>query len=114
MVIAVCSFALDLSDGRVGTCIGSAGPTPIRAREAEAFADRLVRVSRYRDGRSAPQIRNRGTIGGTSALVPAGDALPPLYASGAESSSLGARRAARAGRGLHHRSRNATRWRRTS
>ena len=26
------------ADGRVGTCIGSAGPTPIRAREAEAFA----------------------------------------------------------------------------
>jgi CO/xanthine dehydrogenase FAD-binding subunit len=38
MVIAVCSFALDVSDGRVGTCIGSAGPTPIRARDAEAFA----------------------------------------------------------------------------
>jgi len=38
MVIAVCSFAVDVSDGRVGTCIGSAGPTPIRAREAEAFA----------------------------------------------------------------------------
>jgi CO/xanthine dehydrogenase FAD-binding subunit len=41
MVIAVCSFALDVSDGRVGTCIGSAGPTPIRAREAEAFAQGL-------------------------------------------------------------------------
>lgn len=41
MVIAVCSFALDVSDGRVGTCIGSAGPTPIRAREAEAFAEGL-------------------------------------------------------------------------
>ncbi|MBE2320692.1 FAD binding domain-containing protein [Solirubrobacter sp. CPCC 204708] len=38
MVIAVCSFAVDVSEGRVGTCIGSAGPTPIRAREAEAFA----------------------------------------------------------------------------
>ena len=38
MVIAVCSFAVDVSDGRVGTCIGSAGPTPIRALEAEAFA----------------------------------------------------------------------------
>jgi CO/xanthine dehydrogenase FAD-binding subunit len=38
MVIAVCSFALDVSDGRVGTCIGSAGPTPLRAPEAEAFA----------------------------------------------------------------------------
>jgi CO/xanthine dehydrogenase FAD-binding subunit len=38
MVIAVCSFALDLSEGRVGTCIGSAGPTPIRALAAEEFA----------------------------------------------------------------------------
>jgi CO/xanthine dehydrogenase FAD-binding subunit len=41
MVIAVCSFALDVSGGRVGTCIGSAGPTPIRARKAEAFAEAL-------------------------------------------------------------------------
>ena len=40
MVIAVCSFAL-AADGRVGTCIGSAGPTPVRAREAEAFASGL-------------------------------------------------------------------------
>jgi CO/xanthine dehydrogenase FAD-binding subunit len=40
MVIAVCSFALslDLDARTVGTCIGSAGPTPIRATEAEAFA----------------------------------------------------------------------------
>jgi len=45
MVIAVCSFAVDVSDGRVGTCIGSAGPTPIRALEAEAFAGGLDRLS---------------------------------------------------------------------
>jgi CO/xanthine dehydrogenase FAD-binding subunit len=40
MVIAVCSFALaiDPEARRVGTCIGSAGPTPIVATEAEAFA----------------------------------------------------------------------------
>jgi CO/xanthine dehydrogenase FAD-binding subunit len=38
MVIAVCSFAVALEDGRVGTCIGSAAPTPVRAREAEEFA----------------------------------------------------------------------------
>jgi CO/xanthine dehydrogenase FAD-binding subunit len=31
----VCSFALDLGTGR--TCIGSAGPRPLRAHEAEAF-----------------------------------------------------------------------------
>jgi CO/xanthine dehydrogenase FAD-binding subunit len=39
MVIAVCSFglALDLAARRVGTGIGSAGPTPLRAREAEDY-----------------------------------------------------------------------------
>jgi CO/xanthine dehydrogenase FAD-binding subunit len=39
MVIAVCSFALvlDPERGRVGTGIGSAGPTPLRAEEAERF-----------------------------------------------------------------------------
>jgi CO/xanthine dehydrogenase FAD-binding subunit len=39
MVIALCSFALvlDPEHGRVGTGIGSAGPTPLRAREAERF-----------------------------------------------------------------------------
>ncbi|MEA2312931.1 MAG: hypothetical protein QOE28_2899 [Solirubrobacteraceae bacterium] len=40
MVIAVCSFALALDPEarRVGACIGSAGPTPLHAAEAEAFA----------------------------------------------------------------------------
>ncbi|POM24700.1 Caffeine dehydrogenase subunit beta [Actinomadura rubteroloni] len=39
MVIAVCSFAvaLDPARRRAGTGIGSAGPTPLRAREAEDF-----------------------------------------------------------------------------
>ncbi|HET7338931.1 MAG TPA: FAD binding domain-containing protein [Candidatus Dormibacteraeota bacterium] len=39
MVIAVCSFALalDFARRRVGTGIGSAGPTPLRASDAEAF-----------------------------------------------------------------------------
>ncbi|HEY7077973.1 MAG TPA: FAD binding domain-containing protein, partial [Solirubrobacteraceae bacterium] len=37
MVIAVCSLGLRVSGGRVAACIGSAGPTPIRAREAEEF-----------------------------------------------------------------------------
>lgn len=42
MVIAVCSFAVELDPAslRVGTGIGSAGPTPLRALEAEAFAAR--------------------------------------------------------------------------
>src|SRR3954469_930878 len=38
MVIAVCSFALELGERRVVTCIGSAAPTPRRAVAAEAFA----------------------------------------------------------------------------
>jgi CO/xanthine dehydrogenase FAD-binding subunit len=40
MVIAVCSFAvtLDVAGKGVGTGIGSAGPTPLRALEAEQFA----------------------------------------------------------------------------
>ena len=39
MVIAVCSLGLALRPERrlVGACIGSAGPTPIRARDAEEF-----------------------------------------------------------------------------
>ena len=39
MVIAVCSLALELDPDRrrVGTGIGSAAPTPVRARDAEAF-----------------------------------------------------------------------------
>jgi CO/xanthine dehydrogenase FAD-binding subunit len=39
MVIAVCSLALALhpSERRVAACVGSAGPTPIRALDAEAF-----------------------------------------------------------------------------
>ena len=44
MVIAVCSFALEIDPGTrsVGTCIGSAAPTPRRAREAEAFVERAL------------------------------------------------------------------------
>ena len=39
MVIAVCSFAiaLDVQRKRVGTGIGSAGPTPLQATDADAF-----------------------------------------------------------------------------
>jgi len=41
MVIAVCSFAVAVDEGRrhIGTGIGSAGPTPLRAVEAEEFID---------------------------------------------------------------------------
>jgi CO/xanthine dehydrogenase FAD-binding subunit len=42
MVIAVCSFAVALhpGEGRVGTGIGSAAPTPLRATAAEEFLAR--------------------------------------------------------------------------
>jgi CO/xanthine dehydrogenase FAD-binding subunit len=53
MVIAACSFALaiDPVGRRVGTGIGSAGPTPLAAREAETF---LEGVLDERDGWEAP------------------------------------------------------------
>jgi CO/xanthine dehydrogenase FAD-binding subunit len=44
MVIAACSFALSLDPvaRRVGTGIGSAGPTPLAAPEAEAFLEGVL------------------------------------------------------------------------
>jgi CO/xanthine dehydrogenase FAD-binding subunit len=41
MVIAVCAFGLALHPERrkVGTCLGSAAPTPVRASEAEEFVE---------------------------------------------------------------------------
>jgi CO/xanthine dehydrogenase FAD-binding subunit len=44
MVIAVCSFAVALHprSRRVGTCLGSAAPTPVRASEAEAFIEGVL------------------------------------------------------------------------
>ncbi len=53
MVIAVCSFALALRDGGVGTCIGSAGPTPLRAHEAEAFVAELSAAEPLPDAAAA-------------------------------------------------------------
>ncbi len=41
MVIAVCSFAVDIDpvNRRIGTGIGSAGPTPLKAAESERFIE---------------------------------------------------------------------------
>jgi CO/xanthine dehydrogenase FAD-binding subunit len=75
MVIAVCSFALELREWSVGTCIGSAAPTPVRAPEAEAFArdaldwdgasavgeDVLVRFGELVAGAASPIDDVRGT-----------------------------------------------------
>src|SRR5215216_6433278 len=44
MVIAVCAFGLALhpEQRRVGTCVGSAAPTPVRAAEAEGFIEGIL------------------------------------------------------------------------
>jgi CO/xanthine dehydrogenase FAD-binding subunit len=57
MVIAVCSFALamDPAARAVGTGIGSAGPTPLRAAEAERFlADELDAAGLWESGGEVP------------------------------------------------------------
>src|ERR687896_572155 len=59
MVIAVCSFALDLDTQArtVGTCIGSAAPTPVRALEAEELA--AQQLDWDGDGDLDPQLAQR-------------------------------------------------------
>jgi CO/xanthine dehydrogenase FAD-binding subunit len=44
MVIAVCAFGLALhpEEKRVGACVGSAAPTPVRARYAEGFIEGVL------------------------------------------------------------------------
>jgi CO/xanthine dehydrogenase FAD-binding subunit len=68
------------------------------ARAIEELGDRLPGLALASRTVGSPQIRNRGTIGGNlGTSSPAGDALPPLYASGAEvelASVRGARRLA--------------------
>jgi CO/xanthine dehydrogenase FAD-binding subunit len=57
MVIAACSFALSLDPvaRRVGTGIGSAGPTPLVAAEAEAFLEGVLEeAGAWEDGRPLP------------------------------------------------------------
>jgi len=55
MVIAVCAFGLALHPGRgrVGVCIGSAGPTPIRAEKAERFVQGVIEEGGLWESRSA-------------------------------------------------------------
>ena len=70
----------DADDGwlRIG-----AGVTYTRA--IEELGDRLPGLAMASRTVGSPQIRNRGTIGGNlGSSSPAGDALPPLYASFAE------------------------------
>ena len=73
----------------------SARASPTRARSASS-ATTLPGLAAASRTVGSPQIRNRGTIGGNlGSSSPAGDALPPLYASGAEielASTRGTRR----------------------
>jgi CO/xanthine dehydrogenase FAD-binding subunit len=67
-------------DGRLRV---GAGVTYTRA--IEELEDRLPGLAIASRTVGSPQIRNRGTIGGNlGSSSPAGDALPPLYASDAE------------------------------
>ena len=63
MVIALCSFALALDPpgGRVGTGIGSAGPVPLRASEAEEFLSGHLAESGSWESRAplAPSVLER-------------------------------------------------------
>ena len=65
-------------------------------RTIEELGDRLPGLAIASRTVGSPQIRNRGTIGGNlGSSSPAGDALPPLYASDAEvevASTRGTRR----------------------
>jgi CO/xanthine dehydrogenase FAD-binding subunit len=53
MVIAVCAFGLALHprQRKVGTCVGSAAPTPVRAAEAEGFIEGVLEEQGLWDSR---------------------------------------------------------------
>jgi len=72
MVIAVCSFGLALwpEQRRVAACIGSAGPTPLVATEAEAFvADALAEHDHWASGAPLPDavVQRFGALVGAAA-----------------------------------------------
>ena len=73
MVIAVCSFSVALHPGpgtvgTVGTGIGSAGPTPLRAAEAEDFAAaELAGRWQSREPLLEPVLRRFGELVGSAA-----------------------------------------------
>ena len=56
MAIAACSFALSIDPiaRRVGTGIGSAGPTPLVAPDAEAFLEGLLEETGWEGGSALP------------------------------------------------------------
>ena len=102
MVIAVCSFALELDPERrrVGTCIGSAAPTPVRAADAETFVGGGAGLGRRGRARRARRgaLRRAGRAGGQpDRRRPRQRRLPPPRAVGAgpPHADLGLERAVR-------------------
>lgn len=72
MIISICSFAIALDPPRraVGTCIGSAGPTPLRAHEAEEWLGGALAEAGSWDTRAplpAPLLAHFGTLAGAAA-----------------------------------------------
>jgi CO/xanthine dehydrogenase FAD-binding subunit len=70
MVISVCGFALSLHPPRqlVGTCIGSAGPTVLRAPEAEQFLqDELAGLWESRDDLADAVVARFGALASRAA-----------------------------------------------
>jgi CO/xanthine dehydrogenase FAD-binding subunit len=68
MVIAVCAFGLALhpEQRRVGTCLGSAAPTPVRAREAEEFIEGVLEWD-SREEIEASSLERFGELAGMAA-----------------------------------------------
>jgi CO/xanthine dehydrogenase FAD-binding subunit len=68
MVIAVCAFSLAIHPERrkVGTCLGSAAPTPVRAREAEDFIEGVLEWD-LREEIEASSLERFGELAGMAA-----------------------------------------------
>jgi CO/xanthine dehydrogenase FAD-binding subunit len=67
MVISVCSFGLALhpEQGKLGACIGSAGPTPLRAVDAEGFIEGVLEEGGLWESRAQieePALRRFGEM----------------------------------------------------
>ena len=82
--------------GHATTARSASAPASRTRARSRSWKTRLPGLAIASRTVGSPQIRNRGTIGGNlGSSSPAGDALPPLYASGAEvelASTRGTRR----------------------
>ena len=86
MVIAVCSVSVALwpEERRVATCIGSAGPTPLPAADADAFVAGVLDEHDYWDSRAAAPRPSRCSASASWSARPRGRsttcAAPPRTA----------------------------------